>query len=1024
MGGKHSRNRKNRPLVIVLSLAMIFSAMAAFWSFGEGTADKADNKYSSSTPTVTSAETGTENQTGSTTSNGTEGDGSPSTETNKSPVSGNSLVPGTDSGTQVQSSMGAADNKASDTEEESTSNGGASSNVAGDTYSVKYEDGIHSIEGTDITLYCMNNLSVWPHIQSGVNNVSPYIKKTTFDESDFSSTTDYENFKQKESTFWKQVAAILYVGYPSNALGLYTIIPDNEVSNYSLTKDEFDSYLDAPTSIRNDFDSIGNINFTYENLISDKDKTLEKNLKTFTQAVFDLGENGKTRSGLTRSEIMATPFYKAAYVILNYGEQALSAYKGIYSGQFVTKEKAYTETNNAIWMLMKEYGFKNNNYSSSDTTALGAWIYANRNNDDVLQNEPSDSAIAIDDSGQDASFTYNPTKGKGKWYSGKLKVTEPSNYHGDYTLMTNNSSIKILDENGQEITSGKTVKAGTNFILESDSKPTSKVTVTASSNEIPWVETTAVYSPKDTNNQYPETHDPAPFQNMLGVKISRKSVSATKEISIKAGGLSIKKKVEGESDSNKTFKINITLKNADVEGNYGTTEDPINFVYSKDTGNSTASIELNAGNTKTIENLPSGLAYTVSEDADSQKGYTVMSANADGTVTDYAQNDNNPVKVVIQNTKTNTDKPASDTGTLTLNKIFDGAGAASLTDSEKENLSFDIKDGSGKTFVTVPYKDFTDGSCKIEGIPVGTYTVQEKGISDKVTTKYIVGSKETQEITISKGGSSAMTITNTYPDNPPVVPYVPSVTVTPASADLRVQKLIIGNDGNWPEGASFTMNLQAKDNAPMPDGTVNGVKSITVSSESPASFGTIQYEKAGTYHYIVTESKGSDKNFTYDETQHPVTVTVAESADHKLTASISGGNSSGIVEISNHYTKLKEENGGKEGNSGGNKTNGSTNNSSGKNSSGGSKTNGSTSSRTNGQVQPANTKTLKNSLAKTNPSGSADSSGNASGSLVRTGDQTDLAVMIALLLTSACGLAGVLALKKKRRDDRTSEDRQ
>jgi len=240
----------------------------------------------------------------------------------------------------------------------------------------------------------------------------------------------------------------------------------------------------------------------------------------------------------------------------------------------------------------------------------------------------------------------------------------------------------------------------------------------------------------------------------------------------------------------------------------------------------------------------------------------------------------------------------------------------------------------------------------------------------------------------------------------------------------RVQKLIIGNDGNWPEGASFTMNLQAKDNAPTPNGTVNGVKSITVNSESPASFGTIQYEKAGTYHYIVTESKGSDKNFTYDETQHPVTVTVTESADHKLTASISGGNSSGIVEISNHYTKPKEENGGKEGNSGGNKTNGSTNNSSGKNSSGGSKTNGSTSSKTNGQVQPANTKTLKNSLAKTNPSGSADSSGNASGSLVRTGDQTDLAVMIALLLTSACGLAGVLALKKKRRDDRTSEDRQ
>lgn len=156
MGGKHSRNRKNRPLVIVLSLAMIFSAMTAFWSFGDGTADKADNKYSSSTPTVTSAETGTENQTGSTTSNGTEGDGSPSTETNKSPVSSNSLVPGTDSGTQVQSSTGAADNKASDIGEESTSNGGGIFKCRRKLYRnlrSEYRHAFYSRCGNDFVLY-------------------------------------------------------------------------------------------------------------------------------------------------------------------------------------------------------------------------------------------------------------------------------------------------------------------------------------------------------------------------------------------------------------------------------------------------------------------------------------------------------------------------------------------------------------------------------------------------------------------------------------------------------------------------------------------------------------------------------------------------------------------------------------------------------------------------------------------------------------------------------------------------------
>ncbi|MCH3954303.1 MAG: hypothetical protein LKE44_03615 [Eubacterium sp.] len=999
MRGKHSRNRKNRPLVIVLSLAMIFSAMTAFWSFGEG-----GDSSGGSTLTVTSPSgTGTETQTGSTTSNGTEGDGSPSTETNKSPVSGNSLVPGTDSGTQVQSSTGAADNKASGTGEESTSNGGASSNAEGN-YTVIFDPntGMHSIPKAGMILYCMNNKLVWPHEEIGVSgNVPTYYKRSDLDSTDFSNNDNaYRHYKAHSDEFKQELAAILYAGYPINGLNLYNI--SNESNTQLLTEEQCNNMLNAPTILREAFpDSIGDHIFTYENL--------KKGTDEFTHIqhfLTDVQLGVENKKGLTTAEITSMPFYKLVS-LLTLGAD-LRSYPQAYPSREVSVSDAVTATNSAVWKLMADYNVNDNDISTLSSPLANNIYEASKKSESLGTQQPlSNSIKLVSADGSDPSFKYK----NGKWYSGKLKIDESGPYTGlTYTISCSNDDVKPLG-NINQVTSDQ------EFILESDTKP-ENVQVKATSSEIRWIKSLAVFSPSgnpDIIKNGTTTH----YQNMIGVEIGKDTISTELSIGSKAGGLTITKKVEGESDSNKTFKINITLKNADVEGNYGT-----EFTYNKETGNSTASIELNAGNTKTIENLPSGLEYTVSEDADSQKGYTVMSANADGTVTDYAQNDNQPVNVVIQNTKTNTDKPASDTGTLTLNKIFDGAGAASLTDSEKENLSFDIKDGSGKTFVTVPYKDFTDGSCKIEGIPVGTYTVQEKGISDKVTTKYIVGSKETQEITISKGGSSAMTITNTYPDNPPVVPDVPSVTVTPASADLRVQKLIIGNDGNWPEGASFTMNLQAKDNAPMPDGTVNGVKSITVSSENPASFGTIQYEKAGTYHYIVTESKGSDKNFTYDETQHPVTVTVTESADHKLTASISGGNSSGIVEISNHYTKPKEENGGKEENSGGNKTNGSTNNSSGKNSSGGSKTNGSTSSKTNSQVQPANTKTLKNSLAKTNPSGSADSSGNASGSLVRTGDQTDLAVMIALLLTSACGLAGVLALKKKRRDDQTSEDRQ
>lgn len=864
---------------------------------------------------------------------------------------------------------------------------------------------MHSIPDAGMILYCMNNKLVRPHEETGVSGTVPtYYKRSDLDSTDFSNSDAYQNYINHSDEFKQKLAAILYAGYPINGLSLYNI--GSGSNTQTLTEEQCNNMLNAPTILQEAFpDSIGDHIFTYENL---KKGTVEY---TYIQDFLTDVQKGVNKKNLTTDEITSMPFYKLVS-LLNYGAD-LKIYPQVYpSGESVSVSDAVTATNFAVWKLMADYNVNDNDISTLPSDLATNIYNATKSASSLGTQQPSSNSIKlVSADGSDPSFKYK----NGKWYSGKLKINESGPYTGLTYTISCSDGVKPLG-NINQVTSDQ------EFILESDTKP-ENVKVTAKSSEIQWIKSLAVFSPSG-NPEITKNGTKTHYQNMIGVEIWKNILSTDLSLGSKAGGLSITKKVEGESDSSKTFKINVTLKNADVEGNYGTKDDPITFTYDENAKNSTASIELKAGETKTIENLPSGIEYTVSEDTDSQTGYTVTTANAEGTVTDYTENNNKPVEVVVRNTKTNTDKPASDTGTLTLHKIFDGAGAASLTDSEKENLSFDIQDSSGKTFVTVPYKDFADGSCKIEGIPVGTYTVQEKGTSDKVTTKYIVGSKETQEITISKDKSSAMTITNTYSDNTPTVPDVPSVTITPATADLRVQKLIIGNDGNWPEGASFTMNLQAVDNAPMPDGTANGVKSITVGNESPASFGTIKYEKAGTYHYIVTESKGSDKNFTYDETQHPVTVTVTESADHKLSASIIGGNSSGIVEVTNHYTTPKKENGGNKENSGGNKTNGSTNNSSGNNSSGGSKTNGSTSGKTNGQVQPANSQTLKNSLAKTNPSGSAASSGNASGSLVRTGDQTELTAMIALLLTSACGLAAVLALKKKRRDDRVSEDRQ
>lgn len=986
MGGKHSRNRKNRPLVIVLSLAMIFSAMTAFWSFGDG------GESTNSSVTI-----------------------------------------------NYDSTTG-----------------------------VRYI----GLDSTENIVYCMNSALHWPG--SGTYQLST---NGTIETDTGSLNLD------SNSDFRKALAYILYAGYPKNGLGLCN--PNNITK---IDEDQFDKFLKVPDELKDSSvygkyfsgksytegsnEYTGYSSYSYQDYTND-DKGKLNNLYNFLNAA--RLDNSST--------VHSTMFYKAAYSLVMAPQQYNTDPITFMNSEIGDNDSYYAfATQQAIWALMKHFSVKNNN--SIALYGLADLLYKNAlkaDGDNPVLGHPKNISIVRADGRKDDApeFTYS----NGVWTSDALKVvtdgTSESSYNGTYTL--------VLPE-GMKSYVGDQVNEGQPFKIQSETQPTGTVKISANIsylNDINIYSPTSNGQSQTTQNMVGATFGTKVANIELGNNTG--NLTLTKEfvgISSAVNTSQIQFTLEGQGDisgfsksvSYKDFQNgSYTVKDLPV-GTYKITENGQDVSGYKDfftvNGNSSGEVQVTKeGTTANLINTykPTGKltihkTFVDSPLMDAQKSGITFTLQGQGDISGFSktvsykdfQNSSYTVKdlpvgtykitesgadvsgytdsltVSVNGKTTGTIKVAKDgttaelkntytpTGSLTIHKSFVNSP---LTETQKNGITFTITGKNTNETRTVSFDKFsTDGKYTFTDLPLDTYTITESNAGGTVLTSYEDSAGNVlkdKQAAVSKGADTAVDVTNTYPSTPET-----PITVTPASADLRVQKLIIGNDGNWPEGASFTMNLQAKDNAPMPDGTVNGVKSITVSSESPASFGMIQYEKAGTYHYIVTESKGSDKNFTYDETQHPVTVTVTESADHKLTASISGGNSSGIVEISNHYTKPKEENGGKEENSGGNKTNGSTNNSSGKNSSEGSKTNGSTSSKTNGQVQPANTKTLKNSLAKTNPSGSAASSGNASGSLVRTGDQTDLAVMIALLLTSACGLAAVLALKKKRRDDRASEGRQ
>ena len=83
---------------------------------------------------------------------------------------------------------------------------------------------------------------------------------------------------------------------------------------------------------------------------------------------------------------------------------------------------------------------------------------------------------------------------------------------------------------------------------------------------------------------------------------------------------------------------------------------------------------------------------------------------------------------------------------------------------------------------------------------------------------------------------------------------------------------------------TFTIEKAAdtESGTPLPDNT-----SITIKKsdeEQTKSFGEIKFKKAGTYKYVVKETKGSIGGVTYDTTEHTVTIKVKDNGKGKLVA--------------------------------------------------------------------------------------------------------------------------------------------
>ncbi len=471
---------------------------------------------------------------------------------------------------------------------------------------IEYSNQIHSVIDPDypnerIILYCMNNELYWPHVAPSVPNVPHYMEGYLTPEH-FNDPAEYRECVRK-------LRKILFAGYPHNTERLYKIVDSDAV--YVPTEEEFNKMLIPLPQLIVAFPQLGHHIFT----LKDKDNQEHLSVLTaFVKNVKGLSSDWQAANGLTRKDITAMPFYKAASCMIMETDDPLSLFPVLFpNSYFVTEEQAYNSTQNAVWTLLKNYGVPDNNFSDITNDTLAQVLIQYAEHGELLETEPEYAEIKIDG---DLTFSYDEKDGM--WHTGKLKIIEPLDYHGVYDLSLP-EGVTLLDSKLTHIYGNEEYE----LVSSREVQPEEIFSGTAN---YYWMEDFKQYSP---------VGDDA-FQRMAGAVVRDKQMKFSVLYGInELGDLKITKSVIGDSvDSEQEFRFTLTLPGFSINGTYG----DLNFT------NGVGEFSLKNGESKTVKNLPAGAAYIITETP--IDGYQVTSQNDQGIIAE-----NQTISVHFTNTK-------------------------------------------------------------------------------------------------------------------------------------------------------------------------------------------------------------------------------------------------------------------------------------------------------------------------------------------------------------------------------------
>ena len=124
--------------------------------------------------------------------------------------------------------------------------------------------------------------------------------------------------------------------------------------------------------------------------------------------------------------------------------------------------------------------------------------------------------------------------------------------------------------------------------------------------------------------------------------------------------------------------------------------------------------------------------------------------------------------------------------------------------------------------------------------------------------------------------------------------------------DPPVRKLIREGDGSETDQFTFRMtsvgNTAGLEVNPMPEGSVNGEKQVTISGSEEFEFGDFSFRKPGTYIYELAEVDGGLDSYAYDRTVYTLIWYVEEDEEGNLTAEKEVEIDGVLTEVSVPYT--------------------------------------------------------------------------------------------------------------------------